>query len=253
MNLLELYDRDQRQAAIVPGLRREELPNLVRLVDLIGHSGVVIYSKLSADSADTAIEEQMAYFSGIGQEFEWKAFAHDQPPDLVQRLGAHGFEIEETEAVMVLDLQAAPSPPPTPSVTVRRLTSRNDLQVVASIKERVYGGRHFPDLVDRLGHEMENDPRYLSIHVAYVDGVPAGCGWIRFPGESIFASLWGGATVPELRNRGLYSALLVARLQEARQRGRRYVTVDAGHMSRPILEKRGFQLLTHATACMWHG
>ena len=31
------------------------------------------------------------------------------------------------------------------------------------------------------------------------------------------------------------------------------VTIDAGHMSRPIVEKRGFRLLTYATACNWHG
>ena len=71
------------------------------------------------------------------------------------------------------------------------------------------------------------------------------------PPRSAFASLWGGSTLPELRKRGLYTSLLNARLEEARQRGFRYLTVDAGDMSRPILEKRGFRLLTHATACNW--
>ena len=73
----------------------------------------------------------------------------------------------------------------------------------------------------------------------------------RFPAHSAFASLWGGSTLPELRGRGLYTGLLAARLQEARARGARYLTVDAGPMSRPILERRGFRLLTHATACTW--
>jgi GNAT superfamily N-acetyltransferase len=89
--------------------------------------------------------------------------------------------------------------------------------------------------------------------VAYVQNVAAACAWIRFPPGSPFASLWGGATLPELRNRGLYTALLAARVQEARARGWRYLTIDAGHMSRPIVEKRGFRLLTYATACNWRG
>lgn len=100
---------------------------------------------------------------------------------------------------------------------------------------------------------MQHAPDHLSVYVAYVNAIPAACGWIRFPQASAFASLWGGSTLPELRKRGLYTALLAARVQEAIRRGAPYLTVDAGHMSRPILEKRGFRLLTYATACTWHG
>ena len=89
------------------------------------------------------------------------------------------------------------------------------------------------------------------MHVAWVDGTPAACGWIRFRPGGAFASLWGGSTLPELRQRGAYAALVAARLAEARARGARFVTVDAGPMSRPILHQRGFRLLTYATACSW--
>ena len=89
------------------------------------------------------------------------------------------------------------------------------------------------------------------MYVAYVDHAPAACAWVRFPQKSAFASLWGGTTVPQLRGRGLYTALLLARIHEAQLRHYRYLTVDAGPMSRPILEKHGFQLLTRATACTW--
>jgi GNAT superfamily N-acetyltransferase len=102
---------------------------------------------------------------------------------------------------------------------------------------------------------MEQSPNSISIYVAYLNAEPAACGWIRFPTNRAFASLWGGSTVPELRSRGLYRAVLDARIQEARARGTRYLTVDARSMSRPILERAGFQTLTHATACTWsaHG
>ncbi|EQD40871.1 GCN5-related N-acetyltransferase, partial [mine drainage metagenome] len=58
----------------------------------------------------------------------------------------------------------------------------------------------------------------------------------------------GGATVPDYRGRGLYTALLAVRLQEAKRRGARFLTIDAGPMSRPIVEKYGFRLLTFAQA-----
>jgi GNAT superfamily N-acetyltransferase len=244
-------------------------------VDLLGYSGVVLYSRLSTDALDAAVHEQIDYFRGIGQEFEWKAFAHDPPVDLVSRLDATGFEIDESEAVMVLDLESFVAPP-IGSVTIRHITTRAELRDAAYVKQRVYRTASLSrevsppvsvqaedatppalgaaeDLLQHLAFELENAPDYLSVYIACLDDVPAATGWIRFPEHSAFASLWGGSTLPELRNRGLYTALLWARVDEARRRGFRYVTVDAGAMSRPILEKRGFRVLTYATACTWHG
>jgi hypothetical protein len=250
--VLALYDQQERYAAQEVGLRREELPNLVRHVDLLGKSGVVLHSSLSEDTADAAIEDQMAFFGGLGQAFEWKAYSHDQPPDLVQRLAAHGFDIDETEAILVRELGASTEDAGSAAeVAVRRLSGRDELREVAAIKARVYG-EGSADIVERLGYEMDHAPETLSVYVAWLGDTPAACGWTRFRPGGAFASLWGGSTVPELRQRGIYSALVHARLDEARRRGARFVTVDAGRMSRPILEGRGFQLLTQATACTWH-
>ena len=49
----------------------------------------------------------------------------------------------------------------------------------------------------------------------------------------------------------LYTALLAARVQEARARGVPYLTIDAGEMSRPIVARHGFATITTATACEW--
>jgi GNAT superfamily N-acetyltransferase len=245
-DLLALYDHDERYSVTFPDLRREALPQVVRHVDVLARAGMVIYSDLTADTADAAIRQQMDFFQSLDQDFEWKAFGHDQPADLVQRLAAHGFAVDNTEAVLVLDLAQARAV--ASSHEVKRVQHPDDLRDVARIKQRIDGQNH-QDRVDRLAYQMTHAPDYLSVYVAYVDASPAACAWIRFPADSVFASLWGGATIPELRGRGIYTALLQARLNEATQRHYRYVTVDAGPMSRPILEKHGFKLLTHATAC----
>ena len=244
--LLALYDHDERYSATYPDTRREECyqPQLVRHVDLLNQAGVVIFSKLTPDSADSAIQQQIAFFHSVGQDFEWKVFAHDQPADLVQRLAARGFHVDDSEAVLVLDLASAQTPELS---DVKRLLDPRELEDVASIKQRA-GAQH---RVDRLAYEMRHAPESISVYVAYVDRAPAACAWACFPQKSAFASLWGGTTVPQLRGRGLYTALLLARIHEAQLRHYRYLTVDAGPMSRPILEKHGFQLLTHATACTW--
>ncbi len=93
-------------------------------------------------------------------------------------------------------------------------------------------------------------PGYLSVYVAYVDGRPASTGWTYF-NKGHFAGLWGGSTLAAYRGRGLYTALLAARVREAHARGVPYLTIDAGEMSRPIVARHGFEVITYATACEW--
>jgi GNAT superfamily N-acetyltransferase len=51
----------------------------------------------------------------------------------------------------------------------------------------------------------------------------------------------GAATVPRARGRGAYRALIAARWEEAVARGTPALVVQAGAMSRPILERCGFE------------
>ena len=76
-------------------------------------------------------------------------------------------------------------------------------------------------------------------------------GWIYYPPESQFARLWGGSTLEGNRSRGLYTALLAARAQEAQRRGVGYLTVDASPMSQPILEHFGFVKIADSYPCKW--
>ena len=57
--------------------------------------------------------------------------------------------------------------------------------------------------------------------------------------------------VVALENAVWDSLLLAARAQEARARGFLLLSVDASPMSRPILEKHGFQSLAAFTPCKW--
>ncbi|NMB86841.1 MAG: GNAT family N-acetyltransferase, partial [Chloroflexi bacterium] len=94
-------------------------------------------------------------------------------------------------------------------------------------------------------------PEVRSIYVAYAGDQPVATAWIYFPPHSRFASLWGGSTRAEYRGRGLYTALLAIRLQEALRRGVTYLSVDASSMSRPILEKYGFVKIAAESPMMW--
>ena len=193
----------------------------------------------------------MNYFESIGQDFEWKLYDYDQPSDLKDRLETHGFIIEEAEAIMVLDLEDAPEIFWQPVLhTVQQITDPKNLVDVQSVEQQVWD-EDYSYLLEFLGNALSNYPDQMSVFVAYINEQPASAAWIYFPNHSQFASLWGGSTLSSFRKQGLYTVLLAVRAQEAKAHNVRYLTVDASIMSRPILEKFGFEMIAYAYPCKW--
>jgi hypothetical protein len=250
--MIALFDQDQRRDVEYPGMRREVTPEVVRHIDTSGAGdGMVICSQLNHDNADDAIREQVRYFEGIGQDFEWKLYDYDQPSDLKDRLSAFGFTIAEAEALVILDLNEAPEilwAPVRPHV--QRITHPEQLVAVQSIEQQVWN-EDSSWVVNYLGEALKNYPEQMSIYLASIDEQPASTAWIYFPKHSQFASLWGGSTISSFRAQGLYTALLAVRAQEAKARGVRYLCTEASPMSRPILEKFGFEWIAFTYPCRW--
>ena len=260
VDLLELYDREERQNASFYNSLREETPHVVRHRPKPGMKGgcCILYSRLTPENADRVIEEQVADFERLGLEFEWKLYDHDRPPDLRERLAAHGFAIEEAEALMVLDL-AEISEALLEPVThdIRRITDPEQIYAaVIAVKEEIWQenqARH----AEELAQELRLDGEHISFYAGYVDDRPVCSAWIRFSergpsARGLFASLWGGSTLPAHRKHGFYTALVALRAQEAIRRGYRFLTIDASPMSRPIVARHGFQLLVLTHPCKWH-
>ena len=249
--MLSLFDQQQRIDIEYPGMHKDMLDDLIRFVRPAPGMSFILYHRLDESRADTAIQEQVSYFTQLNQPFEWKVYDHDKPQDMLERLQAYGFVPEDPDAVMLLDLESAPASLLKPvQVDVRQVTRREQLEDVIAVESQVWG-RDFSWIRTRLGDHLEI-PGYISIYVAYMDGNPACTGWVYFHPNSLFADLWGGSTLEAQRGQGLYTAVLAMRVQEASRRGVRYMTIDASPMSRPIVAKHGFRLLTYAHACEWH-
>jgi GNAT superfamily N-acetyltransferase len=246
------YDRYIRREANYPNFRREELPGIVRLVPQGGdEQGFIAFTRLDESNVEATIEAQIAYFEDLGAKFEWKLYDYDTPPDLRQRLARRGFEIGEDEAILFFDLKSLPERLRLPvQADVRRLEPGEPLEDILTIENEVWSTDH-SRLVQRLKRTQDEHAELISLYVAYAGGEPAAAGWIEFyPGKPV-AGLWGGSTRVAFRGSGLYKALLARRAQEALQRGVLYLTVDASPMSRPILERLGFQMVAISNPCIW--
>ncbi len=89
-----------------------------------------------------------------------------------------------------------------------------------------------------VGWDHENGVARMS-HVAFVDGEVAGLGLASYGPSAVL--LGGAAVLPNFRGRGVYRALVASRWEAAVKLGKPALTVHAGAMSRPILERCGFE------------
>ncbi|MGH3470580.1 MAG: GNAT family N-acetyltransferase [Nocardioidaceae bacterium] len=257
--LLTAYDAQLRADAEVVGAEIwDHVGPLWRAV--YRHGGFVSYESLEGlgdvAAVDALIAETIAYFEGFPQveEFEWKTRGHDWPPDLDQRLRAHGLVPEEVETVMIGEATRLAVDVHIPDgVAVRRIDLVPDRDRIvgeaAEMQREVFGdGPSAEDVLARLDLMDGLD----EFWVAEVDGRVISAGRLTRVAGTEFAGLWGGATVPRWRQRGVYRALTAARARSAIASGVRYLHSDCTAMSRPILERSGLVAVTTTTPYKWH-
>ncbi len=250
-DLLQRFDLQERIQALFPGVERQSTPELVRFVRPAPGTNFILYSRLTRETADATIQAQIEELQAFGGPIEWKVYSHDRPPELSDLLEKHGFVPDVPAPTLCLDLAAHPdSLTPTGKGDVRRLSDRAELGQVVSVEEEVWG-EDFSWVTERFSLELQQ-PGYLEIFVAYIDDTPASVGWIHFQAGSEFASLWGGSTLQAFRGRGLYMAVLAARVKAAKAHARRFVAVEAEPGSERILLRHGFEEITSSCTFTWH-
>lgn len=202
------------------------------------------------DDVDAAIARQRAHFAARGHAFEWKLYAHDRPADLAARLAARGFVAGPPETLAVLDVEAFRPTPSPRGVDLVPLSGDGWARIV-DLNVAVYGDRAHAEWLARALVD-EDRTGTLTGWAAVAGDLVVSAAWARFPAASpSFGSLWGGATLPAWRGRGVYSALVARRVEDARARGRRWLAVDCSEHSLPILVRRGFRPLAVTTPWVW--
>lgn len=160
-------------------------------------------------------------------------------PGLDEVVRAAGGVHEETLAVLALDLTAArPDLDPHGGLELRRddqdLATHRDYY---RLNAEVFGGSVPGD--DELAASFERQvPDQWSV-IAYEDGRPVGSGGLTIAGA--VGWLWGGCVVEAARGRGVYRAILEARLGAAAEHGCTMALVKGNTAtSGPVLRRAGF-------------
>jgi GNAT superfamily N-acetyltransferase len=199
----------------------------------------------SADVVDTVEEVRQLLRERGRASAAWSVSGSSRPSDLEQRLRRLGLipyadpplEPEFTAMAIV----HPPLGTSVDGVVARAIESYEELSTATRILAEAAGVSE----ADRKAMEARLDESfqlhesgYSRTYVAFVDGEPAGAARGSLQDAGIYLS--GGGVLPSARGRGAYRALVEARWRDAVARGTPALTVQAGRMSRPILERLGF-------------
>ncbi len=140
-----------------------------------------------------------------------------------------------------IDIRACPLDGPLPGdelpegATARPVRTRDDVAQFERVNSLAWGYQQPSDeLIDRTYANLTR-----GYFIGCWNGVPAGAGGYGLVGD--VARFWGTAVAPEFRRRGVYRALVRARLVDAASRGATLALVRAREQtSSPILQRLGF-------------
>ncbi len=259
-DLLLLHDEQLRTAAELDGatdtgrigplwLGRFGSRGFVSYRDLAGLHGAALSDLIAAALARFAADPAVA-------DVEWKTRGHDAPADLDAYLVAAGFEAQQPETVMIGQAgQLAASGPLPENVVVRRagtggVTLADDVARVAALHAAVFGVGHSSS-AETLLAALSGPADRNQLWLAEAGGEVVGAGRLAAVSGTRFAGLFGGATEPRWRHRGVYRWLTAARAGAALELGCDLVYAECTPFSRPILERSGLVAVTTTTPYLW--
>jgi GNAT superfamily N-acetyltransferase len=243
---------NQRRQETVPGIEVIVTPRYRASVQVdfpLPGPNSVSWIRCRANEADEVIREARAIFASRHLPFSWILEPGTDPPDFAKHLAAHGVHPDPHGAeakVMVLPVEAVVGSPPVAGLHIRdALTDLESFRMAEEAAAEAFEGR-LPDASAdhiamlerrRLNFRAEGNRHWL---LATVDGEPAGASGVVVypPGGAIIN---GGSVRPKFRGRGIYRAMVAARLEIARRAGAAGLCVWGGDMSGPILAGLGFQ------------
>ena len=197
--------------------------------------GMGLYGEVKADDVD-----RLEYFyrsRGVAATVVVSPLAD---PSLLALLGQRGYRIAEFNSVLIRPINTSEPFAPPQGIAIERVseetvavwgrTIAQGFSDVVPVTEDVFDGfALFPGSLDFL---------------ALIDGaVVGGCSG-RIISEVRIAAMFGTATLPAYRRRGVQSALIARRLHDAALAGCEYAVVSTqpGSGSQRNMERRGFRV-----------
>ncbi len=194
--------------------------------------------RFSLDELDTVLAEVRATLMERRRtRTQWEV-GSSAPAGLVDALLAHGLTHDTDPRAVALVLTQEP-PPVGPGLIAARVETFAQYELANAVQWAAF---EMPETeVDEARTLLPERWRETVnlMHAVWLDGELVCAGTSAPTAHGLL--LYGGATLPKARGRGAYRALVRARWDDAVARGTPALLTQGGSMSRPILERLGFE------------
>lgn len=178
----------------------------------------------------------------------WFVSEAADPPDLAERLQEAALTRNDeppSEPRSASMLTRTPPPTGPPDIDAHRAETFEEFRAAFRVAASAFGvdaelTAAFEARAERVWPFQSEDAMARTI-VATINGEVVGFGEATFGSNAVY--LGGSGTHPDYRGRGVYRSIVKARWDAAVAHGTPALTVGAGEMSRPILERLGFSIV----------
>jgi GNAT superfamily N-acetyltransferase len=223
---------------LAPGDERIETDRYTLCIGAGSTWNTVQRQRFRLEEVDDVLAEVRAALRGRGRaRTQWEV-GSSAPPGLVEALLERGLVPDKDPYAVALVLTHQP-PPVAEGFTARRVERLEELEASAEVQWEAFGAT--PEEIEdarRLLPERFRTSPHLR-HSVWLGGRIVSTGTSTPTEHGLL--LYGGATHPEARGRGAYRALIRARWDDAVALGTPALVTQGGSMSRPILERLGFE------------
>lgn len=238
-----------------PQVELHDEPEMMWLVSGIPHPGFngVFRTQLAPDDIDARIGETLAHFKARRLPMLWWISPSTRPANLGKHLEDHGLT-HTAEPGMAVDLLALNEDVPQPSGL--EIEHVRDLETLKKFGHAADIGFGIPDFVGKAILDIEASlgfgyhlPR--QHYVGLLKGEPVATSTL-FLGAGV-AGIYSVATVPDVRRRGIGSAMTSVPLREARARGYRIGVLRSSRMGLNMYRRLGFKEYCEVSDYLWSG
>lgn len=230
------------------GLPQAELHKTPELVWFFtGQSGPngVLWSRLaSADKkyVNAKIDEMLDYFKARQATAGWTVGPSTRPTDLATMLERRGFVYSDSTTGMAVDLQALnENIYVNPDLSITEIEDLETLKILRSIEMKGFGAsaelaQNYYDSYTNIGFGKGT---LWHHYTGWLHNEPVSIASLFF--HAGVAGIYGVATIPEARRKGIAATMTLHTLREARKQGYRVAILSPTDMSMAIYQRIGFR------------
>jgi ribosomal protein S18 acetylase RimI-like enzyme len=242
-----------------PGARLVDEDGVLRFetpIRKLPYNGVI--RTVTEDDAEDVVARVRDAYAARESQFMWLVHPSATPADLAGTLERAGLTLAERGLGMSLDLDSwSPAENPSGADFVEVLDEdglRSYVDLTMTYWELDEGDR---EQVWQLNRYWSGARARGRRWLAFVDGRPAGKGYLSLAGPPGVAAIYGMSVRREARGHGIASGLTTILVEQAKTLGCRRVVLNSSEMAVGVYRRAGFvercPLLFFATAPIWSG